>query len=542
MDIQALLVRYNKAKADHDSLWLPNWREARDYSYPSMNDTILPGQKVGDKLFDTTAIEANERYASGVYSWCCPPDKRWFEVQPQIEELKKLDPVRWYYAEVNRIIYDAINNSNWSMMFHESALNMGSIGTAVLYMEEGDSTLLNFLGLSIEKVCILEDKEQRVDTVFREFEYTARQCLQEFGEEGCSDEMLSACKDMKNMEKKFKILHAVCPRKDCCPGKFDAKSMPVASFYIDLQTKKVLQESGYWEMPYITPRTSKKEDEPYGRGNAMNCIQEIKMLNRFQKADIYGTEKAFDPPVLIPDNCLVDNTFKTRPGGVNFYRPGAGGFKPEPFFDGANLPQLEKRIEVATLKVRNRFYNDMFDALGDRRNMSASEIIERSESKLIPFAPVLGRLQAEMFTPLITRAYGILYRRGALPPVPPVLQQYPGYRIEFVSRISIAIKQLEAKGLMQTFESLMPLVSIRPDIMDHFDTDAITRGLARNNGVPQEWILPQEKVEALRKGRQQAQEQQMAVAQMIEGAKALPGVSKTIEPNSALGQMAQAGG
>lgn len=537
-DISQIVTRYNAVKSDHDGYWLTTWREVREYVHPSKVDYLIAGARSGDKVFDPTAVDANIRLAAGLYAWLCPPDKRWFELQTQNEQLRRIDSVKWWFAEVNRIIYDALSNSNWPLMFHESALNLGSSGTGVLYVEEGDKSLLNFLSLNIEKVCVLEDKEQRVDTVFREFEYTARQCVQEFGKDKCTDAMKAAYESDAQKEKKFRVLHAVMPREDAkgaFPGsKLDSEEMPNASMWIDLQTKSLLLESGYWENPYIVFRFSKNDDEVYGRSPGMSNIQEIKMLNRYRRSDILGTEKIVDPPVLLPDNCLVDSTFRTNPGATNYIRAVAGGMLPQSFFDGAHMPQLDKKLEESRTMIRLGFFNDMFDSLGDNKNMTVPEVMERIESKLVPFAPVVGRLQSELFSPVIVRCFGILFRMGAFPKIPPELIQNPSYKIEYVSRISMAIKQLEAKGLMQTLDMITPLAAQKPELFDHFDDDAIVRGLSKNNGVPSEWIRPDEKVQAIRAARAKAIQAQQTAAQAAELAKAVPAAGKAPERGSPL--------
>ncbi len=535
VDIVSIVARYNSVKQEHDT-WVPMWRDCRTYVQPQKVDNKTPGTSRGDEVYDNTAIDCNLRFASGFYAWLCPTDKRWFELQPMLEELQKIEEVSWYFSEVNKLVYQSINNSNWPLMFHESALNLGSIGTGILYCEEGENSNINFQSIDIEDCCILENHQQLVDSFFREYEYTARQCFQKFGYQAMTPAQKAAY-DANKQETKFKVLHVVMPRENHGSrfGKLVNTELPFASYWIDLQTKIKLLESGYWENPFTAFRFLKNNKEPYGRGAGMNNIQEIKMLNRFRKADIIGTEKAVDPPILIPENGLLDNTFRAYPGGINFIKTQPGEMsKPEPFFDGANLPQLEKKITESRMMIRAGFFVEMFDALGDKQNMSATEVIERAESKLIPFAPVLGRMQSECFNPVINRVYGILSRAGKLPPPPQILLQYPSYKVEYVSRISMAIKQLEAKGWLQTFQSLAPMAQINPGIFDNFDMDQITRDLSRNNGLPSKWLLPVEKVAAIRQGRAQQQAQQIGAMQAVEAAKALPAAGKAPEHGSPL--------
>ena len=535
-DIAHIIQRYNGLKSERDGFWLPKWRESRKYCQPQKVDNIQPGNNGADDICDPTAIQASIKHASGIMAWMWPSDKRSFEIIAEDPDIADIDSVKFWYATASRITLNAMNNSNWPLMFHESALDLGPTGCGVIYSEPGDKTLLNFLSLPIEKVVIIEDKEQRVDTVFREFEYTARQCVQEFGYDKCSAEMQSAYKSHDQKEKKFPILHVVMPREDAGSifGKLDNKDMPYASYWICVKSKALMMESGYWEQPYAVYRYWKNNDSPYGYGPGMANIQEIKMLNRYRFADILGTEKAVDPSMLIPDNCLVDNTFRAYPGGQNFYRPNAANAKPEPFFDGANLPKLEKSIAECRAMVRTGFFEDMFDALGDNKNMSVPEVIERVESKIVPFAPICGRMQCELFGPVIQRCFGILYRLGAFPPVPPELVSNPTYRIEYMSRISLALKQLQNQGYQKTDSQIALAAESNPAIRDNFNYDKITRGIAISNGVPADWMNSEKEVAAIRQGRAQAQQAQMAAQQMAEAAKAIPAAGKAPEQGSPL--------
>jgi hypothetical protein len=169
--------------------------------------------------------------------------------------------------------------------------------------------------------------------------------------------------------------------------------------------------------------------------------------------------------------------------------------------------------------------------------MTATEIVERVESKLIAFCPTLGRLQCELFGPVFKRCFGILLRGGYLPPPPPELMQDPRYKIEYVSRIALAVKQLEARGLAQTMEFIAPMLQVQPDLMDAFNTDKIVSGMAKNNGVPNEWLRTGDEIKQIRDGRAQ-QQQQMEKMEMLKTAgAAAPGLSKPIEAGSPLAQL-----
>jgi hypothetical protein len=76
----------------------------------------------------------------------------------------------------------------------------------------GKDTLLNFTSVPLGEACIAEDAMGRVDTMYRCFKLTARQCEQRWGD-ACSDEIKQAVKDGKDPDKMIEIIHAVFPSR-----------------------------------------------------------------------------------------------------------------------------------------------------------------------------------------------------------------------------------------------------------------------------------------------------------------------------------------
>ena len=114
MDVKGIIERYSSLKSARDGYWLSVWREVRQYVMPTYSDFLTEGGARGQNIYDTTAIEARQRLASGMYNWMAPPDKRWFDLVPQDEELSKDEEVKDYFGEVTKEIAFAMANSNWA--------------------------------------------------------------------------------------------------------------------------------------------------------------------------------------------------------------------------------------------------------------------------------------------------------------------------------------------------------------------------------------------------------------------------------------------
>jgi hypothetical protein len=543
MQPSAIIERYTRLKNLRDGYWINVWREVRQYVYPTYSDFLHEGGARGVSIFDTTAIEARKRLAAGMYNWMAPPDKRWFELVPEDDELAKDEEVKDFFSEVTKIISFAMANSNWATVLIQVLNNLACGLDGVVYCEDGGNLPLNFRSFPVETVCYSENSKGKVDTVFREFKMTARQIVQEFGNEDLPEKIRTCAADSKRMDDSFTILHAVFPRSNRQEDMLDNKNMPYADCYIELESKKIIYESGFEEYPFAVCRFDKSDNETYGRGPGLDMLPDIKMLNRMRQSYIIASERQADPSYMVPDGSLVGKEFNKDPGGVIVYKPDINGAKPEVLVNAANLTKLYQDIEAEREKIKMGFYWDIFDPLGDLKSITATEAEIRNEGKMIPFAPIAGNLHSELFRVIIHRVFGICSRRGMLPEPPQKLIDNPDYKIEFVSKIALSIKKIESLGWLQTEASLANMLAIKPDVADNFDLDEVARDMAMNNGANPKWLKPVKEVAEARAARAQQQQQMQSAETMLAGASALGNnLGKAPEPGSPLDAILSGGG
>lgn len=536
MDIPKLIQRYQALRALRDGYWLQVWREVRQYVMPTYSDYLTEGGARGMNIFDTTAIEARKRLAAGMYNWMAPPDKRWFEIVPQDDELAKNEEVSDYFGEVTRIISLALANSNWASVLIQVLNNLACGLDGIVYVEDGTPySLLNFKSFPVETVCYAENSRGEVDTVFREFEMTSRQLVQEFDSNDLPEKIRQEAAEEKRQDCKHKILHAVVRRMKRDPGMLDNRNMPFADVYIDLECKKVIYESGFEEFPFAVCRFDKSDNETYGRGPGMDMLPTIKMLNRMHQAYIVASEHSADPSWLVPDGSLMTRDFSRDPGAVIPYKSDVNGAKPEMLPQSGNGAKEFHDIQEKQQEVKVGFFWDIFDPLGDLKQITATEAEIRNEGKMIPFAPIAGNLHSELFRVIIHRVFGIVSRQGLLPDPPGILAQNPNYKVEFVSKIALSIKKLESLGWLQTEASLANIAAAKPDVLDNFDLDDVARDIALVNGASPKWLVPVKERDAVRAQRAQQAAQQQAAETMLAGAGALgANAGKTPEKGSPL--------
>jgi len=521
-NVEDIIRRFDKLKSGRTS-WESMWESVTDYVAPRRGGISTVKTKGGarmDKVFDCTAIDSNDVFAAGLYGHLC--NGRWLLLKDQ--NPGKGDD---WFGEATRILLEELSVSNYGQMIHSYFKTLGSIGTACLFVEQGEVTALNFREFHISTYVIAENNKGLVDTLYRKFTYTARQAVQEWGEENVGKTVQKAYKDKKDDE--FEFIHAVYPRVERDDTKIDKENLPFASVYIAVKDKKIIEEGGYTELPFMVTRLDKEATEIYGRSPGMKMLPEIKLLNKMVKTTLKAAEKVVDPPLQVPDDGFI-SPFKTIPGGLMYYRAGTQD-RVEPLQTGGDIGlglEMENQRREA---IKRAFFVDLFLLLADKTNMTATEVLERVEEKLVLLGPMLGRLQSELFSPLVSRVMGILLRAGKLPPPPEGVE---AYEIEYLGKLAIAMKLIEVKAMRDAIGYIAPLAETNPAVMINLNEDKITRGVCERLGVPVDWLRSEEEVaQIVEQQQQQAQEQRMLEAGM-QIADAVPKVSKKVEAGSPL--------
>jgi hypothetical protein len=347
-----------------------------------------------------------------------------------------------------------------------------------MFVDKDDEQQIRFSTRHIAECYVTEDEKGRVDTVYRKFKMPGKAVVSRFGDEKLSSKIIN--KINENPYDMVELIHAVFRRQDRDPTKITAENKPVASIYMEPAEKMVLSESGFDEFPYMAPRFLKASFEVgYGRSPAMTALADIKMLNKMSEVTIRAAQKQVDPPLLVPDDGFM-LPIRTVPGGLNFYRSGTRD-RLEPLNIGANNPLGLNMEEQRRQAIRSAFYVDQL-ILGQGPQMTATEVVQRTEEKMRLLGPVLGRLQAELLQPLIDRVYNLLARQQAFEPAPEFMEGI-NIDIEYVSPLAMAQRQGDIQAMTRLLELMMPLTQLDPSIMDYIDADGVSKHLIKTLAI-----------------------------------------------------------
>tara|TARA_R110000851_G_scaffold110583_1_gene233403 strand:+ start:1685 stop:3310 length:1626 start_codon:yes stop_codon:yes gene_type:complete len=535
-DLARLLNERFGSLAAQRVTWESHWQEIADYVVPRKADitkTRSPGDKRSELIFDGTAIHAAELMSASLHGMLTNPSTKWFSLRFGDIILDGNDEAREWLESVEDVMYQEFASSNFQEQIHELYHDLITFGTGIMFVEgdeEQTPSSLRFSTRHIGECYVSENEYGRVDTVFRKFKIPIRAAISRFGADTISEKLVK--QGERDPYSLIDLVHAVYPRDSFDVTRVDAVNKPFASVYYDADQKTVLSESGFDEFPYLAPRYLKASYEiGYGRSPAMTALADIKMLNKMSEVTIRAAQKQVDPPLLVPDDGFI-LPIRTVPGGLNFYRSGTRD-RIEPLNIGANNPLGLNMEEQRRKAIQSAFYVDQL-ILGQGPQMTATEVVQRTEEKMRLLGPVLGRLQAELLQPLITRVYNILERKQFFRVAPEFIQNND-ISIEYVSPLAKAQRMGDVQSAMRLFELLGPVAQIDRGIMDYVDSDGLTKHMIRALSVPASAVRGDEEVVAIRQQRQARQEEQRQLAQAQQVAEAAGSAAPALKAAQGLG-------
>jgi len=498
--------------------WEVNWQEILDYVMPRKADVVTlrtRGEKRTEVLFDSTAITANNLLAASLQGTLTSPSLPWFNIKLRDEELNEDRDVQLWLEDTARRMYDTFNETNFNTEVHEMYLDLCSIGTAALFVEEGskgfDTDGIHFNCLHIAEYYIQESIDGKVDTLYRKYKLTARQAVQEFGFDNVGEKIQTASKERP--DHKFNFIHAVEPTADYerSTGK-SATKLKFHSCHVCEEDKMVVRTGGYNEFPYLVPRWSKATGEIFGRSPSFNALPDIKTLNKAVEIGLKAWAKAIDPPLLVQDDGVIGRVRMT-PAGITVIR-NDGAVKPLQI--GTNWQITDLKENQLRTAIRQAYYSDQLQ-LQEGPQMTATEVQVRYELMQRLLGPTLGRFQSEFLNPLIERVFGIMYRAGALMKEPDIIQ---GTKIdvEYLGPLARSQRMEESVAIERLYSLAMNIAQIDPAIMDNIDHDEAVRLRGKLLGVPKTVLRGKDDVDNMRTMRaEQAQMAQMAQEQQALG-------------------------
>lgn len=515
-------------------VWETHWQELADYMVPRKNSFTrknVPGEKKGVELYDNTSMVSLEALVAALHGLLTNPNTLWFMLQTGDPTLDDEDDIAEYLQDLSRRMHRVLNNSNFQPEVYEYYVDLASVGTATMVVEEDKDSIVTFSTKHLGEIYPEENSKGIIDVAYRVFTWTPKQIVQKFAEGiepteealavAVGKEVAKCYIDGKN--EKFEIVHAIYRDNDTKIVK-----MPFISQYVLKKDKHELQEGRFRRFPYLISRWSKTSGEIYGRSPGMTALPEQKTLNVMAKTMLKGAQKVVDPPVQIPDDGFV-RPLRTFPGGVNYYRAGSSD-RIETIFNDSRIDFGFEAIRERQQRVREAFFVDKLN-LAQNDRMTTVEVNQRIQEQLRFLGPLLGRQHTEFLRPLIDRLLDIMIdadKNGDLIGQPPQDLKDIELDVAYSSPIARAQRVGEAESLQQVLGAIAPVIQLDPPALDNIDSDAWVRENFKIFGATQKVLRNKDDVETVRESRQQAQAEALKQQKESQEAENLKNVSPAL--------------
>jgi hypothetical protein len=476
--LKNILSRFESAKKLRSN-WETLWQECYDYALPQrggFTHDLIPGARRTDKIYDGTALDAVDQLAASLLGNLTPTWSQWFGLKPGPDltdaEAQRLAPV---LEKAAKTIQDHFDRSNFAVEIHQCYLDLIVGGTASLSFEEaapGGFSAFRFSAVPLSDAIFEESESGYLEGVYRLLDLTAEQIIERYPAAQLPPDVLK--KSQRDPQLRFKILESVLP---------DNLVYIYKALLVENSEPILLSEGRFAQSPFISFRWLKSPGEIYGRSPIMKALPDIKTANKvveliLKNASIAvtGIWQADDDGVLNPAN------IELVPGSIIPKAVGSQGLQPLEMPGKFDISQL--MLENLQSRIRHALLTDKLAVIASPR-MTATEVLERSADMALLLGATYGRLQSELLTPLIKRAFAILRRRGEVPDI-----SLDGRLVAVDYRSPLARSQGQ-RNVQNTLSWINSVLAMGPEAAAAVDLAQSARFLGEALGVPSDLIRKQ---------------------------------------------------
>lgn len=500
-------------------------------------------------VYDDTAIRALNIMVSSLTGALWKNGARTFRlVKPH--NIRETSAVKEFYAEINRrtVYHMEHQKAGFDVAYQEFMMENGGFGTGALGVfpsKPGSENLVEYQVWPLKSLCIVEGANGFVIKVFCEFDFTAAQLIEEYGEEVLKISDVKAAYERKDYEKKFRVLWVIQPRARYNPLIDNNLNMPYESIHILTNPKSELKTSGFTEMPVKVSRFYKIRGEEYGRCPAMEALASIVSANAIQEIIETNAEKRSNAAkYFLDDGTFGGGIVDRSPGSTTVIDISSRISSAVPFGDidaGGDVNELYKVKETLVNQIMSHFFVDRLLDLNNQTRMTLGEAQIRNEMRSESLGSIYNRQIREGLTPAIERTVSILFDAGELGVIegsekykmlvaqgkepliiPPEVVEALGkgedfYEIKYISPAARVLRSEELRGIMNTWQFCGAYAAIEPELMLKLNKERSIELINELGGASDEILLSREdfekEIQGYRESQAIAAQQRMAATQ-----------------------------
>lgn len=534
---------WSQLDLEAQSFWT-HWQDLCQYILPRRGRFFLSDNNKGDRrnrlIIDSTATIACRTLKSGMHAGMTSPARPWMRLTVPDPDLAEFRPVKDWLHIVTQRMLEVFLKSNVYNALPVIYGDESTFGTAACAVLDDPQTVIRCYPFPVGTYRISQDHSGRVNTFMREYRMTVRQVVERFGkldEKSGSADWSNISTTVKNLweqgnrEAWLDVMHALVPNYEFDPNRHTIRFKKFTSYYYEKGSseKQFLSVGGFDNFPILTPRWDLAAEDVYGTScPGMDALGDIRAIQLMHKRKAQAVEKMVNPPMTAPTS-LRNSRPSILPGDTTYVdvREGQQGFKPAHTMDAFRVNELKEDIRDHQYRISRAYFEDLFLMLSmsDRREITAREVDERHEEKLLQLGPTLERNDSELYKPLIDLTYAAMERRNMIPPAPEEIQGME-IKVEYLSIMAQAQKMVGLASIERFGTFVAALGEVNPDVFDKVNTDEMVDEYHDRMGLPPRIIRTEEEAAGIRQARQQQQERLARAEAMQKQADAVNKLSK----------------
>ncbi|MBE7713715.1 MAG: hypothetical protein E7Z87_08220 [Cyanobacteria bacterium SIG26] len=514
---------FNTKKAQMDMVFnqiLPDLRELSEFFAPRMsrflvNDVNKPIKR-SKKVINSITLTAVKNFASGMQSGATSAANRWFKIQMKNKKLNDVHDVRVWCSQVEDLYRRIYSSSNFYQNMLGVYKQLGTFGFAVLLMESDYKTVVNFKLLPIGSYRYAKDHRGDVDTVCRHFKEYAKNIVDKYGYENCSESVKTAYDN--GSDSQFELVYFVELNKQYNPNSPLSKYKKYISATYIAGEDKFLKLSGFDKFPFAVFESEVNGEDVYPSNcPGIDALPDARQLMMETKEFSKALKKIVTPSYKGPASLQKYKGLMDAPGQIVPEDENGRGLSPM-YEVKPQVLEISNHIEKLEDVIKQHFHNDMFAVILNtaERGRTATEVNEIKEEKMVLLSPILdqvhkGLRSVQDFVFAETIETEIL-------PLPPKVIQQEEMETEFVSALALAqkVKGIASIERFTTFTTNIAM-AIDPTLLKKINGDKIVDDYAEIANVNPEYVVPTEEVNKYREQLAQQQAQQEQLQQLQQG-------------------------
>lgn len=466
-------------------------------------------------------FEAFRIGASGFHVNLTSPARKWFSlkvpsfgasVSPEAEGVRRFserltDATRWLIA--------------WSGAYRSLAIlyrHLLAFGFGCILTQPDDERIVYSECLRMGTYAFGVNRRGHVDRVARKFAFTAEQLIDEFGRDALPENILKEAAD--GSLKRHEVWNLIEPHQQDGPGgdprgwrlpyeQFSYRSV----YWADGMARdgssgsNLLAVRGSARKPFVAPRLEYEAGDVYGRGRGAAAVGLCRGLQQLceDRLDISGM--AAQPAVVVSAD--LEGDVQLGRCGINYASPGDQRNQAiyRALADPPHAQELDPEMGRLADDIRALFYNGEFTSISEIKARpgvkTATEVEQIVRENMEQLSAIVTTLDDELLDPFVSMYMAWVLDSGIVEMPEEMNGQPLDIRYESVIHRAQQAADIGARNSSMSFA--LQVANARPDVLDNFDFDRMSREMHRSLGGSELDLVPSDVIQRQREARAQEQ-------------------------------------